>query len=73
VQPVSNLSSQDVRTFRENIQAWWFAAAPGSHKLLSNVKWLPPGLLQYSTAGQILAAAEWVPQIVIDSAFRRNL
>ena len=39
------LSSEDVRKFRETIQAWWIAAAKGavkqlsmSHKLLSNLK-----------------------------------
>ena len=35
-----------------------------SHKLLSNLKWLQPGLQQYSIAGQVLAAAECVPQVV---------
>ena len=35
-----------------------------SHKLLSNLKWLQPGLQQYSMAGQVLAAAECVPQVV---------
>ena len=65
------LSSEDVRTFRETIQAWWIAAAKGavkrlpmSHKLLPNLKWLQPGLQQYSMAGQVLAAAECVPQVV---------
>ena len=65
------LSSEDVRKFRETIQAWWIAAAKGavkrlpmSHKLLSNLKWLQPGLQQYSMAGQVLAAAECVPQVV---------
>ena len=57
--------------FRETIQAWWIAAAkaavkrlPTSHKLLSNLKWLQPGLQQYSMAGQVLVAAECVPQVV---------
>ena len=65
------LSSEDVRKFRETIQAWWIAAAKGaakrlpmSHKLLSSPKWLQPGLQQYSMAGQVLAAAECVPQVV---------
>ena len=65
------LPSEDVRKFRETIQAWWIAAAKGavkrlpmSHKLLSNLKWLQPGLQQYSMAGQMLAAAECVPQVV---------
>ena len=60
-----------MRKFRETIQAWWIAAAKGavkrllmSHKLLSNLKWLQPGLQQYSMAGQVLAAAELVPQVV---------
>ena len=60
-----------MRTFRETIQAWWIATAKGavkrlptSHKLLSNIKWLQPGLQQYSMAGQVLAAAECVPQVV---------
>ena len=35
-----------------------------SHKLLSNLKWLQPGLQQYSMAGQVLAAVECVPQVV---------
>ena len=35
-----------------------------SHKLHSNLKWLQPGLQQYSMAGQVLAAAECVPQVV---------
>ena len=35
-----------------------------SHKLLSNLKWLQPGLQQYSMAGQVLATAECVPQVV---------
>ena len=35
-----------------------------SHKLLSNLNWLQPGLQQYSMAGQVLAAAECVPQLV---------
>ena len=35
-----------------------------SHKLLSNLKWLQPGLQQYSLAGQVLAAVECVPQVV---------
>ena len=35
-----------------------------SHKFLSNLKWLQPGLQQYSMAGQVLAAAECVPQVV---------
>ena len=35
-----------------------------SHKLLPNLKWLQPGLQQYSMAGQVLAAAEFVPQVV---------
>ena len=41
----NGLSSEDVRKFRENIQAWWIAAAKGAvkrlpknHKLLSNLK-----------------------------------
>ena len=45
------LSSEDVRKFGKTIQAWWIAAAKGavkrlpmSHKLLSNLKWLQPGL-----------------------------
>ena len=65
------LSSEDARKFRETIQAWWIVAAKGvvkrlpmSHKLLSNLKWLQPGLQQYSMAGQVLAAAECVPQVV---------
>ena len=65
------LSSEDVRKFRETIQAWWIAAAKGavkrlpmSHKLLSNLKWLQPGLEQCSMAGQVLAAVEYVPQAV---------
>ena len=65
------LSSEDARNFRETIQAWWIAADKGtvkqlpmSHKLLSNLKWLQPGLQQYSMAGQVLAAAECVPQVV---------
>ena len=37
---------------------------PMSHKLLSNLKWLQPGLQQYSMAGQVLAAAECVPQVI---------
>ena len=60
-----------MRKFRETIQAWWIAAAKGavkrlptSHKLLSNFKWLQSGLQQYSMAGQVLAAAECVPQVV---------
>ena len=64
------LSSEDVR-IRETIQAWWIAAAKGavqrlpmSHKILSNLKWLQPGLQQYSMAGQVLATAEYVPQVV---------
>ena len=35
-----------------------------SHKLLSNLKWLQPGLQQYSMDGQVLAEAECVPQVV---------
>ena len=35
-----------------------------SHKLLSNLKWLQPGLQQYSMHGQALATAECVPQVV---------
>ena len=35
-----------------------------SHKLLSNLKWLQPGLQQYSMPGQVLAAAECVPPVV---------
>ena len=31
---------------------------------LSNLKWLQPGFQQYSMAGQVLAAAECVPQVV---------
>ena len=65
------LSSEDVIKFRETIQAWWIAAAKGavkrlpmSRKLLSNLKWLQPGLQQYSMAGPVLAAAERVPQAV---------
>ena len=65
------LSSEDVRKFRETIQAWWIAAAkraakrlPMSHKLLSNLIWLQPGLQKYRMAGQVLAAAESVPQVV---------
>ena len=64
-------SAEDVRNFRETIQAWLIAAAKGavkrlpmSHKILSNLKWLQPGLQQYSMAGQVLAAAEYVPQVV---------
>ena len=60
-----------MRTFSETIQAWWIAAAKGavkrlpmSHKLLSNLKWLQPGLQQYSMASQVLAVAECVPQVV---------
>ena len=60
-----------MRKFRKTIKAWWIAAAKGavkrllmSHKLLSNLKWLQPGLQQYSMAGQVLAAAELVPQVV---------
>ena len=34
-----------------------------SHKLLSNLKWLQPGL-QYSMDGQVLAAAVCVPEVV---------
>ena len=66
-----DLSSVDVRKFRDTIQAWWIAAAKGavkrlpmSHKLLPNLKWLQPGLQQYSMSGQMLAAAECVPQVV---------
>ena len=33
-------------------------------KLVSNLKWLQPGLQQYSMAGQVLAAAECFPQVV---------
>ena len=72
-----------MRKFRETIQAWWIAAAKGavkrlpmSHKLLSNLKWLQPGLQQYSMAGQVLAAAECVPHVVQvgdKPAFKRNL
>ena len=65
------LSSEDVRRFRETIQAWWIAAAKGSvkqlpmcHKLLSILKWLQLGLQQYTMACQVLAAAECVPQVV---------
>ena len=65
------LSSEDVKKIRETIQVRWIAAAKGavkrlpiSHKLLSNIKWLQSGLQQYSMAGQALAAAECVPQIV---------
>ena len=65
------LSSEDARNFRETIQAWWIAADQGavkrlpmSHKLLSNLKRLQPGLQQYSMASQVLAAAECVPQVV---------
>ena len=63
------LSSEDVR-IRDTIQAWWIAAEgavkrlPMCHKLLSNLKWLQPGLPQYSMAGEVLAAAECVPQVV---------
>ena len=64
------LSSEDVRKFRETIEAWWIAAAKGtvkrlpmSHKLLSNLQWLQPGLHKYSMAGQVLAAAECFPQV----------
>ena len=60
-----------MRKFRETIQAWWIAAAKGavkrlpmSHKLLSNLKWLQPGLQQYSMPGQVLAEAECLPQVV---------
>ena len=67
------LSSEDVGKFRKTIQACWIAAAKGafkrltlSHKLLSNLKWLQPGLQQYSMAGQMLIAAECVPQLVQD-------
>ena len=35
-----------------------------SHKLLSNLKWLQPGLPQYSMAGLVLAAVECVLQVV---------
>ena len=76
-------SSEDVRKLRETIQACWIAAAKGavkrlpiSHKLLSNLKWLQPGLQQYSMAGQVLAAAECVPQDVQfgdKPSFKRNL
>ena len=52
-------------------KAWWMAAAKGavkwlpmSHKLLSNLKWLQPGLQQNSMAGQVLAAGECVLQVV---------
>ena len=62
-----------MRKFRETIQAWWTTAAKGavkrlpvSHKLLSNLKWLQLGLQQYSMDGQVLAAAECVPQVVQD-------
>ena len=65
------LSSEDVEKFRKTIQAWLIDAAKGavkrltlSHKLLSNPKWLQPGLQQYSIAGQMLIAAECVPQLV---------
>ena len=60
-----------MRKFRETIQAWWIAAAKGavkrlpmSHKLLFKFKRLQPDLQQYSMAGQVLAAAECVPQVV---------
>ena len=63
--------SSDVRKSRETIQAWWIAAAkrdvkqlPMSHMLLSNHKWLQPGLQQYSMTGQVLAAAECVYEVV---------
>ena len=63
--------SSDVRKSRETIQAWWIAAdkravkqLPMSHKLLSNHKWLQPGLQQYSMAGQVLDPAEYDPQVV---------
>ena len=63
--------SSDVRKFRETIQAWWIAAAKRavkhllmSHKLLSNLKSLQPGLQQYSMTGQVLAAAECVYKVV---------
>ena len=53
--------SYDVRKIRETIQASWIAAAKGdikqlpvSYKLHSNLKWLQPGLQQYSMAGQVL-------------------
>ena len=71
LEEVDGLSSEDVRKFRETNQTWWIAAAKGvvkrlpmSHKLLSNLKWLQPGLQQYSMAGQVLAAAECVPQVI---------
>ena len=83
VEEEDGLSSEDVRKFRETIQAWWIAAAKGavkrlpmSHKLFSNLRWLQPGLQQYSMAGQVLAAAECVPQVVQignKPAFTRNL
>ena len=60
-----------MRKFRETIQAWWIAAAkvavkrlPISQKLLSNLKWLQPGLQQFRMAGQVLTAAECVSQVV---------
>ena len=60
-----------MRKFREIIQAWWIDAAKGaikrlpmSHKLFCSLKWLQPGLQQYSMADQVLAAAECVPQVV---------
>ena len=60
-----------MRKFRKAIQACWYAAAKGavkrlpiSQNLLSNIKWLQSGLQQYSMAGQALAAAEFVPQVV---------
>ena len=65
------LSSEDVIKIRVTIQAWWIAAAKGavkrllmSQRLLSNLKWLQPGLQQYSMAGLVLSAAERVPQVV---------
>ena len=66
-----DITSACLRAFRQTIQAWWVAAFKGAvkrlllnNKLLTNLKWLQPGLQQYSNFDQVLAAPDCLSQVI---------
>lgn len=66
-----SLSTADAKKFREVCSTFWLTAVkeamkrlPLTHPVLSNLKWLEPGVQDYSRLSELLSVADSLPQVV---------
>ena len=71
LESVDEITTADLKKFRETCLSWWCTAAKEAlkrlaieHSLLNNIQWLQPGVQQYGLANQVTTAAGYLPHVV---------